>query len=630
MIVFLNRLADTAVLKPSNFFINNTIGKATWIAREDDYKKINLRFRSKFLEGIQYILTADSLFNCTGEKIIPQNNYASFTIPVVPEIIYPVIINEIFADPSPQIGLPEIEFVELYNPTERIVKLKGMSYGDQSVQHKFTHGELAPKSYLILCPERDTLNFSEFGNVVGLPTWPALGNDNDILSLKNNKGREFHKVAYNSSWYKDSKKKAGGFSLELINAASICNDSQNWEASQYPTGGTPGRQNSVSDNSVSEGLKLLTAVLTDSTTLVLTFNKSVDSLSASVTNNYQLNNGVGKPDTVVPVAPAFKQVMLKLKEQLTRGHSYRVDVTHVRDCAGSDILTNFDFQEFILTQKIVQNSILISEILFNPKPGGVDFVELYNNTQHTLDLRDLSIGTIAKDTLSGIKQISPQQLLFEPGNYLAITSDPHIILKDYVVENPGKILKAMLPQFNDDKGTVLLLSNSIRVDQLDYTEKMHFQLLKNLEGVSLERSSFITRTNENGNFRSATASAGFATPGYKNSQFSQESGDDAEFALTKRTFSPDNDGFDDVIQVSYHLPAPGMVANVKIFNDKGVLIKNLLKNSTLNSNGIIVWDGLNEFDTLAVTGIYFLYAEIFDTNGNLKRFRKSFALAAKL
>jgi hypothetical protein len=159
---------------------------------------------------------------------------------------------------------------------------------------------------------------------------------------------------------------------------------------------------------------------------------------------------------------------------------------------------------------------------------------------------------------------------------------------------------------------------------------MHFQLLKDFEGVSLERSTFKLNTNEAGNFRSATAAAGFATPGYKNSQHNENHYDNEAFSLVSRTFSPDNDGFEDLLQVSYRMPAPGMVANVKIFNQSGILTRLLLKNSTLNAEGLFVWDGLDEFAAPADAGIYFISAEIFDINGNLKQFRKSFALAVKL
>ena len=625
----LNSVADTFYLKPAHFVLDNKIGEARAISVDESYLKIHLEFNSKFKEGINYILIANSLFNCNGTRTEEPKNQASFTIPIILEVEYPIVINEILADPSPQVGLPEVEFVELYNPTEKPVSLKGMSYGDESYQYKFTSGEIAAQSYLILCPEKETSSFSTFGKVLGIPSWPSLGNEKDVLTLKNNKGREFQRIAYNAGWYRDSKKKLGGYSLEMISPLSICAGSQNWLASKDPKGGTPGKQNSATNSPV-EPLKLIEVVLTDSITLLLTFNKSVDSMSASTLDNYHINNGIGTPEYSMPLSPAFDQVKLKLKRPLTSGHFNKIEVKDVRDCMGSHIAKEFNYGEFIMTEKIVKNSILLSEILFNPRQDGEDFIEIFNNTTHTLDLQEISIATMVKDTIGTHRPISSKQLLFEPGQYMSLTNAPETVKKSYRIENPDRVLKAPLPQFNDNEGRVVLLSKGVRIDELTYTEKMHFQLLKNFEGVSLERSSFKLNSNEAGNFRSATAASGFATPGYKNSQQTEHHLNNDEFSLISKTFSPDNDGFEDLLQVSYRMPAPGMVANAKIFNDKGNLIKHLMKNSTLNAEGLFVWDGLNEFNSAAGSGIYFILAEIFDVSGNVKQFRRSFALAVKL
>jgi hypothetical protein len=629
VILHLSAIPETLHLKSNYFSIDKTIGAATGILVEENYTIIHLKFASKFLEGITYILTADSLLNCRGEKASGVNNQVSFTVPVIPELDYPIIINEIFADPSPRVGLPETEFVELYNPSEKEVSLAGMSYGSGAIEHKFKWGQILPKSYLILCPSKDSVIFSAYGKVHGLPAWPSLSNEKDVIILKNNKGRVFQKVSYSAGWYKDAGKKAGGYSLELMNTASVCTGSQNWGASVDAAGGTPGKINSIHSNAPADVLKLSAVVMTDSVTLLLTFNRAVDSLTASRSINYMINNGIGNPGSVQMISSSFEQVQLKLRVPPLRGHTYNIEVKDVQDCMGTEISSSFNNGEFILTQKVLKSSLLISEVLFNPRSNGTDFVEIYNNTKHILDLQEVSIATILKDTISSSKRIITKQLLFEPGHYIAVTSDPDILKKEYRVENADRILQASLPSLNDDKGIVVLLSDGARIDQLNYSEKMHFQLLKNFEGVSLERSSFLLNGNESGNFRSATSASGFATPGYKNSQYEPGTMSSNEFTLASKTFSPDNDGFEDLLQVSYRMPVPGMVANVRIFTDKGILIKYLLKNMTLNTEGVFTWDGLNDLNTAAGTGIYVMYAEIFDTNGNLKYYRKAFALATR-
>lgn len=631
IIIRLNSIADTSYLKPAFFSVDNGVGNAKILSLSDDYQRLSMGFSSKFKEGIYYTLFADSLFNCAGQKAKATDSQASFIIPVVSELDYPVVINEIFSDPSPSAGLPEMEFVELYNPTNKPVNLKGMIYGDEGSEYKFAAGQIAAGEFLILCQEKDTTNFVKFGSVHGLNIWPALNNDKDVLFLKNNKGRKLQIVPYNSSWYKDDEKKTGGYSLEMINPASICTGAQNWQASKDTLGGTPGKKNSVYNISTPEALKLQGSSLIDSLTILLTFNHAVDSSSASKPSNFMINNGVGEPAAVLSSASNFNTLLLKLKTAPAKGQSYRIDVQNIQDCSGSIISKELGQAEFILTKTISKSDILINEILFNPRAGGSDFVEIYNNAKHILDLSELSVATIIKDSISSVKRLSTSQLLMPPGQYFAISTDPDNLKKEYFIESPTAILKASsLPVFNDNIGSVILLNNKIIIEKFSYTDKMHVQLLKNFEGVSLERSSFERDANAPGNFRSATAAAGFATPGYKNSQYDPGYTGSEKFTLTSKTFSPDNDGFEDFLQINYKMENPGMVANVKIFNDNGILIKSLLKNSTLNMEGRFTWDGLNEHNTSPGTGIYIIYAEIFDSAGNVIKFRRTFALAVKL
>jgi hypothetical protein len=159
---------------------------------------------------------------------------------------------------------------------------------------------------------------------------------------------------------------------------------------------------------------------------------------------------------------------------------------------------------------------------------------------------------------------------------------------------------------------------------------MHFQLLKTKEGISLERSKLNRPNNDPGNLRSATLASGFATPGYKNSQHSENPIFQENLIFSSKTFSPDNDGFEDLLEINYQFAEPGKIANVSIFNVHGTLIKRLLKNFTLNLEGSFVWDGFNEHNQLVNGGIYLLQADIFDKDGRISKFTKSFVLAVKL
>ncbi|HEY0899353.1 MAG TPA: hypothetical protein VGD90_08455, partial [Sphingobacteriaceae bacterium] len=204
------------------------------------------------------------------------------------------------------------------------------------------------------------------------------------------------------------------------------------------------------------------------------------------------------------------------------------------------------------------------------------------------------------------------------------------IKTEYRTENDRLIGMKALPGFNDDAGDVMLLSNDQVIDHFSYSEKMHFKLIKDPEGVSLERSNVNRPTNEAGNFRSAAASVGYATPGYQNSQFVEEVSSEEEVALMSKTFSPDNDGFEDALEIQYQFAEPGWVANAIVVTDRGAPVRKIARNMTLSATGVITWDGLNDTDQKAPVGIYVLYFEIFNQKGQVKKYRRSFALAARL
>lgn len=627
-IVFDEAIDSVSAKKPQNYLLNavNPIKVTTAV----DATKYILKFPKAFETG-SYILSVTNITDLNG-NIISANNTSSFNYTKPYSVkLNDIVINEVFADPNPQIDLPGLEFIELFNTTDKDISLKGWAYSDAISKYTFGNDIIKSGEYLLLCAKADTNEFKSFGKTIGISPWPSLNNSGDVLSLKNEKGLMINTVSYADSWYKIAEKKSGGWSLELINPKALCSGIQNWSASNDKSGGTPGRQNSLHDTGTSaEPLKLLNAEILDSITVLLTFNRFADSLSLSNPAHYSANNTVGKPTSAKPVSPYFEQVVLNFPSPFVRGNTFTITATEIGDCSGSLIPSNNSQAEFSYLKQIRKNDILVNEILFNPRPNGVDFVEIYNNTDHTLDLEDLRIATVAKDTLSSIKTLSDKPSLLLAGAYSVLTTNPTNIKEEYTTENSNAFLKiASMPSFNDDAGTVILLTNKTQIDRFDYSNKMHFKLIKDAEGVSLERSSFKNTANEPGNFRSAASTSGFATPGYKNSQF-LEMGNDDEFSLASKTLSPDNDGFEDVLQINYKLIQPGMVANLTIYNDQGILIKKLIRSQTLSSEGTFIWDGFNETAQKAQTGIYIVYAEIFDAGGTVKKFRKTFGLAVKL
>ncbi|MET4083064.1 hypothetical protein ABIB40_003033 [Pedobacter sp. UYP30] len=629
-VVFSEPLDTSTALLPNNYSLNNQVGHPVSVQSTANTAAYVLSFSNPLPSG-KYVLAVKNIKDKKGNQIADGASKSFFYIRNYEVKRGDVVINEIFANPSNSPGLPTKEFVELWNTSDEYLLTAGWKYSDLTSTYTFKADTIAPGDYLILCARADTSLYKPFGKTIGLSPWPSLNNAGDILTLVNAKGDEINKVAYSDIWYKDEAKRRGGYSLELIDPKNVCTGIQNWAASSDASGGTPGRQNSIYRAQISSEIpKLLTANVVDSVTVEIAFSKAVDSASASKLINYQINNGVGNPVEIRFSSAMFDKAVIVFGKPLLRGKENTLSLSNVMDCAGNLINPNANSAKLFIAKAIMQNDLLISELLFNPKLNGVDFVEIYNNTNDVLDLKELQLANAdANGNPASIKKVSSISVLIEPGSYWVFTTNSENITQSYVAENPTHFVQmATLPAFNNDKGTVILLSNGRLIDRFDYTEKMHNPLIKNSDGVSLERISFAEPTNTVGNFISAASSVGFATPTYKNSV--SKRGDEVYVTLLSKTFSPDGDGFEDLLQLDYQFAEGEKFATVNVYSDRGILIKRLLKNQTISTKGSLTWDGLADSGIKANVGIYVVLFDVFDLSGKTRRFKKTCVLATKL
>ena len=168
----------------------------------------------------------------------------------------------------------------------------------------------------------------------------------------------------------------------------------------------------------------------------------------------------------------------------------------------------------------------------------------------------------------------------------------------------------------------------VTIDSFNYNEDFHYTLLDDEEGVSLERNSFLGGSDDPENWHSASEAAGFATPGYQNSQFLLlNTGQNDPFELANKIFSPNNDGNNDLLVITYELELPGYVASIKIFDAKGRIVKNLARNLLLGTKGFVKWDGTNGDSELASLGIYIILLELIHPSGDKRTFKKVCVLA---
>jgi len=544
-----------------------------------------------------------------------------------------ILITEIFSDPTPSVGLPSLEFIEIRNVSAIPFNLKEWLISDGNSTATITVNYiLQPDSAVIICANSAVANLSVFGSCIGVSNFPSLDNEADLISLRSPAGTVIHAVHYNKDWYQNDLKSTGGWTLEMIDPENPCGGIANWKASTNPSGGTPGRKNSVDGNNRDEiAPALLRTYNLDSVSLVAVFDEPLDSLLAANLSAYTLDRNLAKPRISVPVGPLFTEVFLKFSDRMSPEIVYNLTVNSVTDCTGN-IIGMKNKSKTGLISAADTFDIVINEILFNPKSDGFDFIEVYNKSKKIINLQQVYVANRnATGGVGNIKQLSVVPYLFYPEEYIVITENTRWLAQNYIVKNHENILELpSLPTLPDDKGTVILLNQQGKsIEELYYDTKWHFALITDDEGISLERIDYNKPTQNKHNWTSAASTAGFATPGYQNSQFKADPQMQGTISISPKIFSPDNDGLDDLMNMQYQMTAPGYVANITIFDANGRPVKHLAKNATLALQGHLRWDGLNDQLEQLPVGIYIVFTEIFNLQGKTKKFKNVVTLARK-
>ncbi len=282
--------------------------------------------------------------------------------------------------------------------------------------------------------------------------------------------------------------------------------------------------------------------------------------------------------------------------------------------------------EYVTAQS---GDLFINEVLFNPFPEGADFVEIYNNSENEFLLEKLFLAS--RDNTGKLTQIyslSGKNYLLPPKNYLAITKDTNEVFPFYFIECSACFQQVdKIPSFNNDDDYVVLLNENMEIiDELYYTEDLHHPLLADVNGVSLERISISKETNLSENWASASTEAGYATPGYKNSQTENANIGKPKVTFEPEAFSPNFDNYNDEYKIHIELEKPGYSGTVKIFDAKGRFLMDLIKNEILGTSEEIIWNGEDETGKRQPIGVYVVLVEIFNTHGQVYRFKDGVVL----
>ncbi|MBP5572970.1 MAG: lamin tail domain-containing protein [Bacteroidales bacterium] len=549
-----------------------------------------------------------------------------------------VVVNELMADPTPPVGLPEWEYLELYNTTGFPIDLTGWTLTVGNADKVFPQATIAPHSYLLLCKTEAVEHLAAYGATLGFPSF-SLANSGALVRLRSHEGTAISEVHFADTWYRDPLKREGGWSLEQIDPLHPCAGQRNWTASDDPSGGTPGRENSVfAPNPLLPQVERV-AMLGDAIVL-LWFDQQMDRSSLEDPAHYRVLERDAAPVEVLIDPINAAAVSLTFGAPFQEGMVYTLLVEAVANCSGEQVAPDTRVA-FGIPFQPAPAEILINEILFDPVAPAVDYVELYNASDKPFDLSELKLGVIREafpnppDTV--MKAISEERRLFLPHRHLLLSTDGEGVARHYGQLPEERHDMASFPPYPNGGGAALLASRQgVLVDRMDYAASMHDPMLKVTKGVALERVSWTAPSCQPDNWHSAAEAVHYGTPGYANSMQAEAAFPEPDegnarplvVTVTPTVFSPDGDGFDDHAVIAYTLTEPGATMNAYLFDVEGRMVRHLVRGALVGKEGSVVWNGLDQRGDRVPPGVYVLVTEVFDASGRVSRCRNAVAVAA--
>ncbi|MEM9258249.1 MAG: lamin tail domain-containing protein, partial [Bacteroidota bacterium] len=464
--------------------------------------------------------------------------------PTVPPMSENVQITEFLPDPNPVVGLPEVEYLELHNPSDVAVELSGLGVASGGSPVTIATGRIPAGGYVVLVPASAAQAFRDLGASVVEINLPGLSNAGDEISLLFN-GDILQNLNYTDDWYNDPDRDGGGYSLEFTGGADAgCNG--RWRASLDPSGGTPGRENSVLGMPLDEEGPFITSISVDPDGITIVYNEAITETRPTTISLEGTTNAPGISG-VTAVVPGI-EFRIGFLSELPENEVFTLSVSATTDCSGNE---GPSFAQAIgLPGAPEAGDVVINEILFNPGSGGSDFLELFNCSEKVFQIQGWVLeNTQSTSSTSASRTISASKL-FLPGDYLTITNDPEDLETRYQNVNRLLLVDQNLPSLPNDEGNISVIADGVSLDAFDYTDDLHTELLNDEDGVSLERLRAKATTQDPNNWYSAASSEGFATPTRPNSQNRDAlpTGGSEVFSLLNTTFSPDGDSNEDFLE----------------------------------------------------------------------------------
>lgn len=554
-----------------------------------DAKRLQLFF-SDFQYNSNYTLYLNSLTDVYQNSIV--DTFWTFSKQEL--FPYNLEITELMIDPSPPVYLPETEYLEIHNTCLYPIQLNQVQIQIGEKYSTLPPYILPADSIVVIYPHSANSIIDSTENILILNSNFTLPNPSGFIQLLDSNQQSIYALDYKDTWYKNSHKEDGGWSLEA-QYPYPCLQDINWKASSHLNGGSP-RQHKyeLMDSLELKSLQPYVFAYSNSTLDIIFPFSVLDSLFTN--RNYY--NTLFPIDSIQRLS-AFS-LRLYFTDNLLKNTIYTLEISNqLQPCFPIDWKTLY----FGLPEKPLPNQLKLSEICFNTNSEHSEFIEFKNTSAQLLDPYDLALN-IEKDSSQYTLLCSNQHGLIAGYQFLVFTESIDKLKTNYTL-NPEALyieLKDWIT-LDDKAGEVHLLDRSLTLlNKGCYHYSWHTTLLEALENISLENVNLNQDACLSETWASALEEVNYATPGYPNSQPT------AEFENTDhiKSFSPNNDGFEDLWIYIAQLPSSESVLDIYIYDLNGYLRRTLTNGILASESYQIVWDGKDDRNTTLPIGTYII------------------------
>ena len=266
----------------------------------------------------------------------------------------------------------------------------------------------------------------------------------------------------------------------------------------------------------------------------------------------------------------------------------------------SDQDADNNWVQFMVRIPYKPEALILNEIMAWPASGSPEWIEIYNPSDFEIDMNG---WTLTDSDTSQHYMISDKPAIIFPGGYLVLSG------QEIQFENMNAMTSVMyhFPVLNNQYDAVCLYDPSgILIDHVIYTSSWGLE-----SGLSLERIRWESNAQDSTNWHRCTLLAG-GTPGYQNSVNMPDRLKHTELLATPNPFYPNRHGTHENTMIHYVIPYNYAMVTVALFDIQGRRVRDLRTGQESSHEGLLIWDGRDNYGKMARTGIYVIYLEALD------------------